>query len=276
MGNPPIQVFPSRNGKEARNIVKAPEGYWLVAIDMAQIEARIVAVAANDIEFMKMIWDDYDIHMDWAIRISKTLKMNLDEKGLAKFRKVIKNQWVFPLIYGSSQDSAEIGLEAPKGSLTKDFQLFWEMCAGVKDWQLDQLEFYKEYGYVQNLFGRRRYMPLSKNEIFNSPIQSSASDIVTDAMNRLSKLAYKLKKPQYQPIWNIHDDLGFYIPDETLEEDIRFISEQMVCIPYKFVNVPIGVEVSVGTLWGELEEIVKYNTLDFNPDFAKRRAEVLG
>lgn len=273
--SPNMQNFPKRQHVEARNIIKAPEDHWIVAIDYAQLEARVVAIVAQDKEFMKMFWEGYDIHMDWAIRLAKRLGHKFDDAGLKKYRSLVKNQWVFPLIYGSSQASAEAGLGAKEGQLSKEYQEFWNMCNGVAKWQEQQLAFYRKHGYVITLLGRKRHMPLSKNEIYNTPIQSLASELVTDAMNRLAKLAVALNKPQYIPIWNIHDDLGFYIPDSSLEEDILFIAEQMVCVPFDFVNIPLGIEVSVGKRWGELEEVVKYDTLFFNPDFIKVKERLI-
>lgn len=269
--SPPIQTFPKRKNADIRNVIVAPPDHCILAADFAQIEARIIAVAARDMFFINMIWDGYDIHMDWAKRLAKTLKLTLDKDELKKYRSLVKNQWVFPLIYGSSQKSAEKGLNAKEGQLSRDFKEFWEKHYKIKEWQDEQLEFYNANGYVKTLMGRRRHMPMSKNEFYNSPIQSAASDIVTDAMNRLSKLSFRLKKPQYQPIWNIHDDLGFYIPNETVEEDMLFIAEQMCVLPFEFIDVPMGIEVSVGEKWGDLEEIRKFSTLDFNPDFIKKR-----
>ena len=155
--------------------------------------------------------------------------------------------------------------------MTEEYNEFWKICSGVAEWQKEQLKFYNEYGFVQTLLGRKRHRPLSKNEIYNTPIQSLASELVTDSMNRLSEAAEELHKPQYQAIWNIHDDLGFYIPDETLEEDILFIAEKMVCTPFEFVNIPLGVEVSVGKRWGELEEVAKYDTLSFDKSFMNKK-----
>jgi uracil-DNA glycosylase family 4 len=263
--NPNIQNFPARTNRQARNIVVAPPGHRLVAIDYAQIEARMIATISGDEKFCEAIRNDYDIHMDWAIKIAKRMKTynGMDKDELKAFRKIIKNAWTFPLIYGSSQRSAEADLGAYEGQLSREFKEFWETYAAVKRWQDEVLDFYDRYGYVETAMGRRRRGPLSKNEALNSPIQGVASDLVTDAMNRLSYLAWKLRKSQYQPIWNIHDDLGFYIPEESLEDDVEFICEQMTCTPFKWITVPIGVEVSVGKEWGELEEIAKYNTYDF-------------
>lgn len=126
----------------------------------------------------------------------------------------------------------------------------------------------------QNL-NKTMWCPTVKNDTFiakrngkvyitgNSPIQSAASDIVIESGNRLSYEAYRLKKPQYQYVLNIHDDETFYIPDDTLEEDIIFMAREMVKPVFDFINVPLSVEVSIGRRWGELEEIAKFNSTEF-------------
>jgi DNA polymerase-1 len=104
---------------------------------------------------------------------------------------------------------------------------------------------------------------MGKNEILNSGIQGVASDVVTDAMNRLSDLSWELKKPQYRPIMNIHDDLTFIVSDDTLEDDIEFIAKEMCKVRFDWITVPIGVEVGVGKKWSKIQDIQKYDTRDF-------------
>jgi hypothetical protein len=62
---------------------------------------------------------------------------------------------------------------------------------------------------------------------------------------------------------NIHDDLSFYIPKETLERDIYFIAKEMVRPVYDWIIVPLEIEFGVGTHWGELENVGKINTTEF-------------
>lgn len=264
--NPNIQNYPSRGWQKfVRSMIRAPEGYWIVTIDYSQIEARMIATIAQDKWFCDAIWNDFDIHGYWAEIIAKRLH-NIDWTDsiqLKAFRKDIKTLWVFRLIYGSKLEAAENDLHARRGQLRQEYARFWDELAEVLVWQQRVLKFYDKYGYVESPLGRRRRAPLSINEQINNMIQGVASDIVTDSMNRLSYLSWKLEKPQYLPIWNIHDDLGFLIPDETLEEDIDLVTEQMCCPPFDWITVPIGVEVSVGRRWDKCEEIGKFDTRDF-------------
>ena len=96
-------------------------------------------------------------------------------------------------------------------------------------------DFFEENQYVESIFGFRRYAPLTFNEFINEPIQSSASDIVIDAMNRLSEYAQKNEKPQFQASLNIHDDLIFPVPYKTLEDYHDIIVEPML-ITFKFIT----------------------------------------
>jgi uracil-DNA glycosylase family 4 len=264
--DPNIQNFPNKpDNRFIRAMIRAPEDYWLVTFDYSQIEARMIATIANDEWFIDAIWNNLDIHEYWAKIVGKRLGIDIrDKTELKNFRKIIKNAWVFPLAYGSSQESAENDLGAQSGQLKREYNRFWDELRGVKSWQDALLQFYREHQYVESPLGRRRHGPLSKNEQLNNMIQGVASDVVTDAMNRLSFLAYKLRKPQYRPIWNIHDDLGFLIPDRSLERDIEFIAEQMCKVRWKWIKVPIGVECSVGKRWHNMQEIEKYDSRMWN------------
>ena len=68
----------------------------------------------------------------------------------------------------------------------------------------------------------------------------------------------------------MHDDLGFYLPDATLEQDIEAIAKAMCEPRFDFINVPITVEVKVGRNWGEQEEVAVYSS----EQFGHRRAGI--
>ena len=126
--------------------------------------------------------------------------------------------------------------------------------------------FYKQYGYVESPTGRRYNAPLDFNQIINFPIQGWAAGIVKRAMRSLSFSSYELGKPQYQFVLNIHDDLSFYIPVDTFEEDLKFICKEMLRPPDKFkeLDMPLGVEVKVGKNWADVEDFITYKSTDFN------------
>lgn len=73
------------------------------------IEARIIGAASQDREFCKALWEDYDVHMEWAKRIAEEYPAVIgghhflnDKKAMKGFRSKVKNLWVFPAFYGAS------------------------------------------------------------------------------------------------------------------------------------------------------------------------------
>lgn len=268
--DPNMQNWPKHKGIEILGMVVAPEGLWVVSFDYGQIEARLIAMASKDAFLVKALWENYDIHMEWAERISRAypaviggVRFFKDKEVMKDFRQTVKNQWVFPAFYGSVAKSLARNLNLPEDVAYREYDQFWKVFAGAKKWQEQMVREAKRQGYVESLTGFRRHLPMSPTEIINTPIQGAASDIVVEAMDRLSYKAYKSNMPQWQPRMNIHDDLKFWLPDETLEDDVDVIGEEMCKITYPFVNVPIVVEVSIGKSWLAQEEIGKYKSTDY-------------
>lgn len=273
-GDVNVQNFPKHENIEVRNIIKAPENHYIVSFDYAQLEARLLAMASRDEVFCDAIWDssnpDSDTHYKWTDRLIAECPDVLTRNSITRkqFRDDNKTNWTFAIFYGSIEDSIvsyytrEYGI--PQEVIRKLYAEFWDTYKGVKKWQNEVIDFYNKNGYTVSLTGRRRHGPLSVNKITNFPIQSTASyDICLCAGDRLSELAYELGKPQYQYRVNIHDDLTFYLPKETLEDDIIFIAKEMVRPTYDFIIVPLQVECSIGTNWGDMEEIGKWDSRDF-------------
>jgi uracil-DNA glycosylase family 4 len=275
--DPNLQNWPKRKRKELRNIICVPEGEWMVAADYGQIEARVIGMASRDLGLCKQLWTDFDIHAHWTRRILEEYPKwrghiiqefelsKHDEKLIFKTcRNETKNGWVFAQFYGSSYEACAAGMGIPSDVARGLSKEFWADYVGAKRWQDKLRTFYIENGYVETLTGRRRRAPLSINERANSPIQGTASDIVVDAMERLSVIAYEQERPQLQPILNVHDDLTFRLPDKTLEEDIEVIAREMLMCRYNFINVPLIIDVSVGKSWGALEEIQVFRSTDYD------------
>ena len=138
---------------------------------------------------------------------------------------------------------------------------FWKVFHGVKSWQGSILSFYEEHGYIENVLGLRYSGPLDVEQLLNYPIQGVASFIVMDALNRLSNIGI-------QAILNVHDDLGFYIPDDvkTADEMIETIGQVMVNVPFKFIkdaNVPITVEMKIGRDWSNQDFVCEFDSRDY-------------
>jgi hypothetical protein len=58
---------------------------------------------------------------------------------------------------------------------------------------------------------------------------------------------------------NIHDDLLFFMPDDSdLERRIRYVGQEIVKPRFPFVNVPLMTECRVGYNWADLDPVTKF------------------
>jgi DNA polymerase-1 len=255
----------------------------LVSIDYGQIEARVIAMASEDKNLVAHLWSGFDIHKHWAEYVIKAYPKILDitskeyaipRDDIDKIKKAVRNDvktnWVFPQFYGSHIEPCASSLRIPVDLAKKMGAEFWGEFVGVKKWQNKTISTWERTGYVETLTGRRRRGPMSVNEIINSCSQGTASDIVVEAMCDLSELWQfdpnnLLADDKFQACMNIHDDLTFGFSEETLEDDILTASKAMCLVGSKFdfVNVPLVVEVSVGTNWANQEEVAVFSSEDF-------------
>lgn len=254
---PNMQNFPSRKDAWVRGQIIAPPGHILLAADFGQLEGCTAAMCSKDEIFVKALWDEYDLHMEWAQKTASLYPAAVINGDMKKFRSLIKNKLVFPAMYGAANKSIAGYLNIPINVIDKLMDEFWSTFHGLKNWQDLTMRGFYDYGYVESPTGRRRYAPLTRNEAINHPIQSVACDIVCRAMNRLSQHAVKSGEWHIQPRLNIHDDLTFVIPNvpEVIDSAIERIYKTMVNPGYSFINVPLSVKLSAGLNWYEMEEI---------------------
>jgi uracil-DNA glycosylase family 4 len=265
---PNVQNFPSRQDKYVRKQIVAPKGHVIVAFDYGQLEACTAAMCTKDKVLVKAMWEDYDIHMEWAQKAAHLYpafvggKENITDKDvMKKFRSKIKNKLVFPVIFGASNKSVAAYMgNSPQEPIDKLMNEFWRTFYGINRWQKDTMNEYYRCGYIASLTGRRRHYPLTKNQGVNYPIQSVACDIMCRAMVSLSRRAADTGNWYLTPIMSIHDDLTFAIPDKpkVLEEAIETIYRTMLTPKYDFINVPLSVTCSVGKNWLDMDEVGKF------------------
>lgn len=265
--DPNLQNWPKQSEwKVIRAIIEDSDGnLWVISFDYGQIEARCIAMASQDPTFVQMLWDEYDVHMEWATRIHDEWKgclkaMNISEKwsagGSKKFRQEVKNKWVFPLFFGAQEYSVANNLNLPSGVASYLYEEFWSVFEGIHEWQAELISKYERHGYVETLTGRRRYAPCSYNEQINHPIQGTASDIVVDASSRLQDKGIQFNL-------NVHDDLTFLMRND--KKRIRTIAKEMCRPNHDFINVPLLIEVEGGPNWYDQKELAVYaSDKDFN------------
>lgn len=254
--DPNNQNWPNRKHKEIRKQLVAPPGHLFVAVDQAQIEARVLAMESLDPTWVRMIHEDYDVHQEWAKRIAGIdddfAQLLEDEPKTARYKA--KNGWVFPAFYGANIESIARNLDLPDAA-EELFDEFWEVFVGIRDWQVEKVAQYYREGCVWSLTGRRRLAPLNENMIINTGIQCTASDICVDAMVRLFKRAVDEDARFLMPVMQIHDDLTFIMPESDLEYGVAAVVEEQLGFKAEWLNVPLMVEVEVGPNLLEMESV---------------------
>ena len=121
------------------------------------------------------------------------------------------------------------------------------------------MEFAREHGYVQTLFGRRRYIPELRDRNFNirafgertaanSPIQGSAADLIKIAMIRIH---HRLRQSGMQSamLLQVHDELVFEVPPAEIEAASTLVREEMQGAAR--LSVPLVVDMGIGANWLE-------------------------
>jgi len=268
--NPNMQNIPIKTelGNEIRKAFVAEKGSVLLSADYSQLELRIVASLANDKKMIKILKEGQDIH---SVTASEVFEVPL-EKVTSKMRNSAK-ALNFGVIYGMSihgfSQAAGIDYEKAKIFIKKYFEKF----GGVAEYVEKTKEEVLQKGYVETLFGRKRFLPeinssawdlraAAERAAINFPVQGTAADLVKMAMvkiaDRLSLIAngkeagHKPQAIRHKLLLQVHDELLFEVPEYEIGAIAPQIKEIMENV-YELA-APLKVEIEIGLNWGELKK----------------------
>ena len=247
--NPNLQNIPvkTERGLGIRRAFTAPPGSVLISADYSQIELRVLAHITEDPGLCRAFQEGQDIHSATACEIfHKPLKEITPE--LRRKSKAVN----FGIAYGQGafglSESLGISRAESKGIIESYFKKF----KGVRDYIETVKENIHKKGYVETLFGRKRFFsdgelnsPQMRSAVeraaVNAPIQGTASEIVKKAMIELEK---SLPIPL---VSQVHDELIFECPKGREEREQAFIVSIMEnCVPLK---APLKVNCVAGAHW---------------------------
>jgi uracil-DNA glycosylase family 4 len=260
--DPNLQNIPIRTA-EGRNVRRQFESEIVASFDYGQIDARIIACGSRDPSYCKALWENYDIHAEWARRLALKVpsliggKKFLDDKEVfGDFRNKVKSAWVFALFYGAALRTTAGRFGVEESDIKDLYELFWQTFEGVQKWQEVLIKQFEERGYVQMLGGLRRRAPLGRGQIINSPVQGATNRIVMHAMNRLSETGDPLLQANIQ----IHDDLKFHFDSIRDYEDSvpRIVDIMLDGSDFNWFCVPLVVEIKDGPNWQDMSKVGDY------------------
>ncbi len=257
--DPNLQNIPIKTelGREIRKAFIAEKGYQLLAADYSQIELRMIASLADDRKMINAFKQGKDIHTITAAQIHNVKPEEVD-KELRRSAKEIN----FGIMYGMGPRGVSlrtgIPLEKAKKFIAKYFQAFPK----IKEYIEETKDFAYKNGYVETIFGRRRYLPDIQSGVphiaasaermaINMPIQGAAADLIKMAMikihDKLPKISSKTKM-----VLQVHDELIFEVPNKDLPKVSKFVKKEMENVDHQF-KCPIKVEAEIGKNWGSLK-----------------------
>jgi DNA polymerase-1 len=224
----------------------------LLGADYSQIELRLLAHLSNDPAFVRAFRAGGDIHRQTA---SIIFEVPLDEVT-AEMRARAKTI-NFATIYGQGPRALSQQLRIEFAEAKRFIEEYFERFAGIRAYLDSMVAFAKEHGYVQTIFGRRRYIPELKDRNFNirqfgertatnSPIQGSAADLIKIAMIRIHELLAK-RGGEARMVHQVHDELVFELPMSELESITTLVKHEMENAAQ--LSVPLVVELGAGDNW---------------------------
>jgi DNA polymerase I-like protein with 3'-5' exonuclease and polymerase domains/5'-3' exonuclease len=254
--DPNLQNIPIRSeeGAEIRKCFIAPKGFKLLSADYSQIELRVIASLAKDARMISIFKRGEDIHTAVAAAVNGVALSDVT-KEMRRHAKVIN----FGIIYGVSPWGLAARTDMSLNQATEYIDKYFELHPHIKQYMKDIVAFAQEKGYVETLFGRKRYVPEINSKIpgvrnaaqraaINMPIQGTAADIMKVAMIELDKLLPKTSKAT-RMLLTVHDELVFEVPDEDVDKVSKLVKTVMSNV-FK-LDVPIELGIEVGQDWGK-------------------------
>ncbi len=255
--NPNLQNIPIRTerGKEIRKaFVAGTPGAMILSADYSQIELRIMAHLSCDAHLVDAFRHGVDVHAATAAKIFgiPLSEVTADQRRIAKTAN-------FGIMYGISSFGLSQRLRCSRSEAKKIIDDYFLSFPSIRSFIDDTVAMARETGYVETLFGRRRYIAdinsrnatvrsLAERNAVNAPIQGTSADIIKLAMVAIDR---RMQAEGFRSslVLQIHDELLFEaLPDELGSLTALVVKEMENVIE---LSVPLTVECNHGINWLE-------------------------
>lgn len=257
--NPNLQNIPIRTdrGREIRKaFIPRDEKHVLLSADYSQIELRIIAAISGDERMIQAFKENKDIHTATAATVYGITENEVD-KNQRRNAKAVN----FGIIYGQSAFGLAENLGISRTEAKSIIDSYFEQFEGVKKYMSTTMTFAHDYGYVQTIAGRKRWLPdihsgnqvvrgYAERNAINMPIQGTAADMIKLAMIAVHK-AIKKEGLQTKMILQVHDELVFDVPRNEIDIVRPIIIREMENAMVLPNGVPIKAESGIGDNWLE-------------------------
>lgn len=218
----------------------------IMALDYSQVELRVLASLSNSKEYKEVFSSSRDIHSETARKVFNLREDTEVPHALRRKAKAVN----FAIIYGTTAYglSEQIGCSPKEAS--ELIKSFYEHYPEIRAYLSSIIENAESKGYVETMFGRRRYLPdlvltnfakreAAKRAALNAPVQGSAADLIKIAMIKVDKF---LEENHYKTkmVLQIHDELDFKLD----KDEESFLPAKIKEIMESCVNMDVKLEAS--------------------------------
>ena len=256
--NPNLQNIPARTelGNRIRGaFVAENKNNVIISADYSQVELRLLAHISRDDNLIEAFCEDEDVHSATA---SKVFDVPIEQvtKDMRSKAKAVN----FGIVYGQSRYGLASSLGISPYEAQDFIDRYFATYPDVKKYMDDTIKFAYAHGYVETLYGRKRYLSsglLSTNgkiqeaaqrAAINAPIQGTAADIMKLAMVRLQN-DFEKNNIKSKIIIQVHDELVIETVDTEIEQVKQLVKDAME-LNQPFL-VPLKVDICVGKSWME-------------------------
>lgn len=251
---PNLQNIPVRTelGRQLRKFFRAGKGMTLVDADYSQIELRVLAHIAGDKTMIDSFKNGIDVH---TVTASQVFRIPIEEvtSQMRSNAKAVN----FGIVYGISAFSLAKDIGVTNSEASAYIKGYMNTYSAIAEYMKNVVEEARARGYVETLYGRRRYLPELTASNFqtrsfgervarNMPIQGTAADIIKIAMiavhNRLLNEGMKSRL-----ILQIHDELILECPKDEAEKASALLKEEME--KAVTLDVPMIADANIGENW---------------------------
>ncbi len=249
---PNLQNIPVRSemGKKIREAFVSDKGCVLASLDYSQIELRLAAALTGEKHMIEAFLNGADIHRQTAAEI-----FNVSLKDVTKEMRQKAKTINFGVLYGMGSGGLAAATKMSRQEAEDFLARYYSAHPAIVDYVERTKALAYKTGYVETLFGRRRYVPEIKSFMpqvqaaaermaVNMPIQGTAADIIKLAMIEIDK---NVVNDDVKMVLQVHDELVFEIKKGKEKKALADIKEIMELI-YK-LKVPLLVEVETGERW---------------------------
>jgi DNA polymerase-1 len=270
--NPNLQNIPIRSeiGREVRRAFIADnesdkrlfgqDKCVLLAADYSQIELRILAHLTDDERLTTAFLADKDIHKATASDV-----FGVPEEEITSDMRRVAKTVNFGIIYGLSAFGLTQQINVTFQEAASFIERYRARYPKIWGYLESTPEEARMTGYVQTLFGRRRYMPElgvsnpvlrkeAERAAINMPVQGTAADIVKIAMRRVYD-QMRADKFKAHLLLQVHDELVFEVPENEVAALATLVKTNMESVAKDIdLKVPLKADLKTGLNWGDMHE----------------------